>query len=108
MQPASFELKQAGYAHLRQAARAFADARVSMLMVEGYTDHNGKAADNQVESYQRALTVRQFLIDELGFDEKRVIAVGYGEAEPADPSLAPGHVEINRRIVLKAVPLVGH
>lgn len=108
MRPSNFELKQAGYAHLRQAARAFADARVSMLMIEGHTDHNGKSEDNQVESYQRALTVRQFLIDELGFDEKRVIAVGYGESEPADPSLAPGQVETNRRIVLKAVPLIGH
>lgn len=106
--PTNFELKQAGYTQLRQAARAFADARVSMLMVEGHTDHNGKSEDNQVESYQRALTVRQFLIDELGFDEKRVVAVGYGESEPADPSMAPGQVQINRRIVLKAIPLVGH
>jgi len=49
--------------------------------------------------------VRQYLIDELGFDPKRVVAVGYGEAEPADQSLAPGYIEANRRIVLKAIPL---
>ena len=104
-QPTTFEMKPEGLARLRDAAKIFAEARVSLLMVEGYTDHHGTAAANQVESYQRALTVRQFLIDELGFDPKRVVAIGYGSAEPADQSLVPGYVEANRRIVLKSVPL---
>ncbi len=103
--PQSFELRRQGVEKLREAAKQFADARVSMLMVEGYTDRNGSAAINQVESYQRAMTVRQFLIDELGFDETRVLAVGYGEAEPVDAGSAPGYVEANRRIVLKAVTM---
>lgn len=101
--PQSFELKREGIERLREAAKQFADQRVSMLMVEGYTDRNGPASANQIESYQRAMTVRQFLIDELGFDEARVVAVGYGEAEPVDTGSAPGYVEANRRIVLKAV-----
>jgi hypothetical protein len=105
--PISFELRADGVAALREAAKTFVDARVSLLMVEGYTDHNGPASANQIESYQRALTVRQYLIDELGFDPKRVVAVGYGESEPADSSFAPGYVEANRRIVLKAVQLPG-
>jgi len=101
--PGTFELKPQGAERLRDLAAAFANARLSMLMVEGYTDHEGSASANQVESYQRALTVRQFLIDELGFDESRVVAVGYGEAQPADTSFAPGSTEANRRIVLKAI-----
>lgn len=102
-EPTSFELKADGIANIRVAAATFANARLSTLMVEGYTDHHGPSGANQVESYQRALTVRQFLIDELGFDPARVVAVGFGEAEPADQSLAPGYIEANRRIVLKAV-----
>lgn len=102
-QPQSFELQRQGIEKLRAAAQEFANARVSMLMVEGYTDHHGQASANQVESYQRAMTVRQFLIDEMGFDESRVVAVGFGEAEPVDAGNAPGYVEANRRIVLKAV-----
>jgi len=102
--PSTFELKPEGRRKLEAAARVFAGARLSLLMVEGYTDHNGPANENQVESYQRALTVRQYLIDELGFDPKRVVAIGYGEAEPADPTLVQGYVEANRRIVLKAIP----
>jgi outer membrane protein OmpA-like peptidoglycan-associated protein len=102
-QPGTFELKTEGASRLKELAKAFANARLSMLMIEGYTDHEGPASANQVESYQRALTIRQFLIDELGFDESRVVAVGYGEAEPADSSFAPGSNETNRRIVFKAV-----
>lgn len=103
--PSTFELMPDAAAKLRDSAAAFAGARLSVLMVEGYTDHHGSSSDNQIESYQRALTVRQFLIDELGFDAGRVVAVGYGEAEPADSSFAPGYIEANRRIVLKAVPI---
>ncbi len=103
--PSSFELKNEAVETLREAVRPFKDARLSLLMIEGYTDHNGAASANQIESYQRALTVRQFLIDELGFDEKRVVAVGYGEAEPADASMKPGYETENRRIVLKAIPV---
>lgn len=103
--PGSFELRAEGYDKLRELAARFSQMRLSMLMIEGYTDHHGPSDQNQVESYQRAMTVRQFLVDELGFDEKRVVAVGYGEGEPADASMAPGHVEANRRIVFKAIAL---
>lgn len=103
--PSTFELRSEAVEALREAVRPFANARLSLLMVEGYTDHNGPASANQVESYQRAMTIRQFLIDELGFDEKRVVAVGYGEAEPSDPSLKPGYETANRRIVFKAIPV---
>jgi outer membrane protein OmpA-like peptidoglycan-associated protein len=103
--PTSFELTAEGLARLRAEAKVFGEARMTMLMVEGYTDHNGSASANQVESYQRALTVRQFLVDELGFDPKRVVAIGFGGDEPADPSYVAGYVEANRRIVLKAVQM---
>jgi outer membrane protein OmpA-like peptidoglycan-associated protein len=103
--PATFELRSDATAALKEAVKPFLDARLSLLMIEGYTDHNGPASANQVESYQRALTIRQYLIDEFGFDEKRVVAIGYGEAEPSDPSLKPGYETANRRIVLKAIPI---
>jgi outer membrane protein OmpA-like peptidoglycan-associated protein len=103
--PSTFELKAEGLAQLKALTKDLAATRLSMLMIEGHTDHNGPSDANQVESYQRATAVRQYLIDELGFDPKRVVAIGYGESEPADQSLAPGYVEANRRIVLKAIPL---
>jgi outer membrane protein OmpA-like peptidoglycan-associated protein len=103
--PATFEFKAQGLTQLREAARIFAGARLSLLMVEGYTDHEGPSNISQVESYQRALAVRQILIKDLGFDEKRVVAVGYGDSEMVDTTMVTGHVEANRRVVLKVVPL---
>ena len=103
--PRSFELHTEGSSYLSSQAAVFGEAKLSLLIVEGHTDSAGNSADNQIESYQRALTVRQFLIDDLGFDEQRVVAIGYGEAELTDPSMAPDATTANRRIVLKAVPL---
>ena len=72
-------------------------------MIEGHTDQNGSSSDNQIESYQRALTIRQFIIDELNMDENRIIAVGFGESEIIDDSYVAGYRQNNRRIVFKTV-----
>ena len=57
-----------------------------------------------MESYQRALAVRSFLLEELGFDPARVLAVGQGEAGvPSDTSHVPGQGERYRCIVLKVL-----
>ena len=101
--PQTFELKAAALEMLKAQTQGFAESRVPLLMIEGYTDHNGSQADNQVESYQRAMTIRQHLIDDLGFDENRVVAIGYGESELADTSMTPGYAQVNRRIVIKAI-----
>ncbi len=101
--PATFELSASGLGRLREAAREISAAKLSLLMIEGYTDHHGSAEENQRESHQRAITVRQILIDEFGFDPSRLIAVGYGELEPVDDAMVPGYQERNRRIVLKPV-----
>jgi len=101
--PQSFELTEEGKDQLREAAKAFASARLPVLMVEAHTDTAGAAETNQIESQERALAVRQFLIAELKFDSKKVIALGFGESEPAVEDFTPGHRDINRRIVLKAL-----
>jgi outer membrane protein OmpA-like peptidoglycan-associated protein len=101
--PENFEMTEEGMALLNDSAEIFGQSRLSLLMVEGYTDHNGPSGRNQIESYQRALTVRQHLIDYLGFDPDRVIAVGYGESEMTDRSMVEGYRRHNRRIVLKVV-----
>lgn len=102
--PLSFELSEAGRAKLQDLATRIAHLRLTTLLIEGHTDSEGEAAVNQVESYQRALTIRQFLISELGFEAKRVVALGLGEAELLYSHNEPGHSESNRRIVIKARP----
>ncbi len=99
----NLELSSAGREHLREAAAAFAGKRVGMLVVEGHTDQIGPSDRNQVESYQRAMAVRQTLINEFGFDENRVTAIGLGETEPLEESYVPGFRTTNRRIVIKVI-----
>jgi len=101
--PLTFELRPDAVAMLKEQTKPFAESRAPLLMVEGYTDQNGSQSENQVESYQRAMTIRQYLIDELGFDQNRVVAIGYGESELNDTSMVPGYAGVNRRIVIKAI-----
>jgi outer membrane protein OmpA-like peptidoglycan-associated protein len=102
--PETFELTISGRTKLREVGQVFAGMKVGMLMIEGHTDQRGDSNLNQIESFQRALTVRQYLIDELGFDENRVTAIGLGESEPLSTTILPGNRERSRRIILKVVP----
>ncbi len=99
--PTSFELTPEGRNYLIEQARELMSAHAALLLVEGHTDPKGDSQSNQVESYQRAMTVRQVLIDEFGLDSNRILALGLGETEALDEPYLPGRAEEARRIVLK-------
>src|SRR5690606_7787304 len=90
---------------LRLVASEFGGARLQLLAIEAHTDHVGNAEANQIESYQRALTVRQYLTSVLKFTMEKVEAFGFGESDPLVPDFSPGHEDRNRRIVIKAIPM---
>jgi outer membrane protein OmpA-like peptidoglycan-associated protein len=67
------------------------------LTVEGHTDSTGTPAFNQKLSEQRAMTVRDYLVQQ-GVDMNSVTAAGLGEGMPiADNSTAAGRQK-NRRV----------
>lgn len=101
--PASYELTEIGRQKIQEIVADFSGAKVAKLLVEGHTDKNGPAALNQVESYQRALSIRQFMVDELGFDPERIVAVGLGETETPDDRMVPGYERKHRRIAFKVL-----
>jgi hypothetical protein len=103
--PVTYELTLAGRRELGRIAERLAKIHAGMLIIEGHTDSKGSRERNQVESYQRALTVRQVLIDEFGFDENRVTALGLGESEPVSDVLQPGMSDQARRVLFKVVPM---
>ena len=103
--PATFELTDAGRRAIEEVAGELASAKARMMMVAGHTDAKGPAEGNQIESYQRALAVRQYMVEQLGFDKDRVVAIGMGEDELPEGELVPGYEAEARRIVLKVVPL---
>ena len=66
------------------------------IQIEGHADASGSADYNQSLSTQRALTVRDFLVERHGVDPNRLLARGKGETEPYDPS--DPYARINRRV----------
>ena len=77
------------------------EADVSAALL-GHTDNQGGVALNQELSRERALTVRNYLI-ENGIDESRLLAEGFGQQRPiADNSTEEGRQQ-NRRTELYIV-----
>ena len=101
----TFEMSEPGRQVLAESVRALSQSRLSRIIVEGYTDTRGASELNQIESLQRALTVRQYMIVSLGFDPDRIVAVGMGETEPVAGARVPDSARLNRRIIVKALPV---
>ena len=100
--PSRIELSKAGKDYLNRTMGVFGARKISHMFVSGYTGREGPTQLNQVESYQRAFAVRQYLITQLGFDPHRLTALGMGESALRDPSNVSGHSVSNRRIVIQA------
>lgn len=80
--------------------------QITLLRVEGHTDNVGKPADNMDLSGQRALTIKNWLVDH-GTKADRVLAVGFGETKPiADNSTDAGKAQ-NRRTEFHIAKLGG-
>ncbi len=56
-------------------AKEFSGARIR---IEGNTDNTGSAQLNQDLSYRRALSIKNYLVKEYGFDPNRFVVVGNG------------------------------
>ncbi|WP_462156715.1 OmpA family protein [Pseudoalteromonas sp. GB56] len=75
------------------------------LSVEGHTDSTGKDSYNQSLSEQRALSVKNYLVNS-NILAARISTRGYGESRPiADNGTANGRA-LNRRVEIQIVPNV--
>ncbi len=54
----------------------------SLLLVEGHTDSRGSDRINKILSLQRAQTVANYIISQMGVSAARLTAVGYGAERP--------------------------
>lgn len=72
------------------------------IIIEGHTDNVGDALTNKVLSENRAMSLKQALIDK-GIETKRIQDEGYGQDKPiADNSTDEGKAK-NRRVEIKKV-----
>ncbi|WP_105200343.1 MULTISPECIES: OmpA family protein [unclassified Pseudoalteromonas] len=75
------------------------------LSVQGHTDSTGRSEYNQNLSEQRALSVKNYLVNSQIL-AARISTQGYGESRPiADNSTANGRA-LNRRVEIQIVPNV--
>jgi len=71
----------------------------AQIEIQGYTDSSGRAANNKVLSQARADAVKDLLINGYGVDASRIVANGYGSANPiADNKTVVGRAQ-NRRVI---------
>ena len=88
---------------LNQVAKALTDQGFKAIVVQGYTDSVGSAADNDALSLRRAQSVRDYLV-KRGVPSEKATAEGKGASNPvADNKTADGRAE-NRRVEIVVTP----
>ena len=79
-------------------------ARKLELRVEGHSDnqpiHNAQFRSNWELSTARAMTVLQILVNDSGFDPRKISVAGYGEFRPIADDATPEGRRMNRRVDL--------
>jgi outer membrane protein OmpA-like peptidoglycan-associated protein len=70
----------------------------SFFIIEGHTDSRGSAEYNEKLSTRRAQMVKDFLVFKFGLDNKRIMALGYGENKPVASNENEYGRSMNRRV----------
>lgn len=96
-------IKPRSHSVLEQVAAVLgAHPDIRILRIQGHTDARGEERANLELSQQRAVSVKEFLI-ERGIDARRLSARGYGESHPiANNDTREGRAE-NRRVEFQII-----
>ena len=73
------------------------------LSIEGHTDSTGKAEYNQTLSEQRALSVKNYLLNQQIL-AARIATLGLGESRPIASNQSASGRALNRRVEIQIVP----
>lgn len=68
-----------------------------IVKIEGHTD-NQESTNLTKLSYNRANSVKDYLVKKHGFDEKTFVIKGYGSEKPIAPNNVPEGMKKNRRV----------
>lgn len=96
------ELKPGADARLRPMVEHLRSNPNVRVRIAGHTDSQGTDAANQVLSQRRAQAVRDRLAS-FGVEPSRIVATGYGEAQPVAPNDNPAGRQQNRRVEITLV-----
>lgn len=82
---------------LRDMGGVFSRYNDTTIEVDGHADSTGDANHNQILSERRAVSVRDFLVNQ-GVSSSRIVARGYGESQPKASNDTPEGRQQNRRV----------
>lgn len=101
---AKSSLLPAAQSRLKDVAKVLTrEDPVSMMVVEGHTDSQGKASYNQTLSEERAQAVREYLVSS-GIAADRISSKGFGSTRPvSENNTAEGRAN-NRRVEIVVAP----
>jgi outer membrane protein OmpA-like peptidoglycan-associated protein len=88
---------------LNQVAKALTDQGFKAIVVQGYTDSVGSAADNDRLSLRRAQSVRDYLVTR-GVPSEKATAEGKGASNPVADNKTPDGRAENRRVEIVVTP----
>jgi outer membrane protein OmpA-like peptidoglycan-associated protein len=94
-------IKPVSYPVLDDAARVLKAKPTMRVEIGGHTDSIGSDSYNTKLSYERANSVREYMIRYHNIDPGRMIAVGYGETQPIADNRTRSGRDLNRRIEFK-------
>ncbi len=94
------ELNTDSYTEIEKVILLLKQNKNMIIEIIGHTDSEGKEADNQMLSEQRAKNVSTFIINK-GINASRVKHKGMGEKKPVTSNKTPKGRERNRRVEFK-------
>ena len=86
----------------RQLSRFLDDNPKATAYIEGHCDCVGPEAANQSLSEERALSVKNYIVEYYAIDESRIMTEGYGEHMPIDTNDTAEGRKNNRRVQIYA------
>lgn len=95
-----YALKPKAFSAIDEVLQTIDNRKAASIMVAGHTDAVGSQDANEVLSRNRASAVADYLVDQAGFDDRRVTLEAFGERRPvASNETAEGRAK-NRRVEL--------
>ena len=95
----SASIKPGGLTEISRTAAVLNSYPQTLLRVEGHTDQVGAEDYNQKLSEQRAIAVKNALIQN-NVDSRRITTIGFGESQPISSEDA-----VNRRVTIRITPI---
>ncbi len=100
----SYAIRPESFLVLDQLGKALSDPRLQgrVIHVNGHTDSDGSEKYNLKLSMNRALAVKNYLVEKTTIAPDRLKVFGFGESMPLEPNRSRENKQLNRRVEIVA------